>query len=135
QSFQVSGGPGWLTSEGFDIIAKPPQSAEGSSVGRVTKEQQSQVRQRLQALLAERFQLMIRRETKEMQVYSLGVARNGPKLLETDEERGITRNFGLLTGNGASTEGLTHVLASILRRPVLDRTGLSGNYKFQLEWA
>src|SRR5262249_21118907 len=66
QTFQVSGGPGWIETEGFDILAKPAHEAEsdpGSS--RLTDQQRDQARQRLQNLLAERFHLSIRHEPKE----------------------------------------------------------------------
>jgi uncharacterized protein (TIGR03435 family) len=69
---QVSGGPNWLDSERFDIVAKVPEGA--------TKEQ---VKVMLQDLLAERFHLMLHRETKELAVYALVVGAKGPKLKDS----------------------------------------------------
>ena len=66
---QVSGGPNWLDSERFDIVAKVPAGA--------TKEQ---VKVMLQNLLAERFKLTLHRETKELPIYALVVGAKGPKL-------------------------------------------------------
>src|SRR5580700_6734077 len=69
---QVSGGPNWLDSERFDIVAKVPQGA--------TKEQ---VKVMLQNLLAERFKLTLHRETKELPLYALVVGAKGPKLKDS----------------------------------------------------
>jgi uncharacterized protein (TIGR03435 family) len=73
KSFQVVG-PGWLDTERFDITAvMPPET---------TKEQ---FRAMLQNLLSDRFKLTVHRETKELPMYSLVVARNGPKMKESVE--------------------------------------------------
>ncbi len=69
---QISGGPDWLDTQRFDIVAKVPDGA--------TKEQ---VKIMLQNLLAERFKLAVHRETKEMPMYALTVAGKGPKLKKT----------------------------------------------------
>jgi uncharacterized protein (TIGR03435 family) len=73
QPYQLS--PGWKDSlEAFELSAKVPENA--------TKEQ---VRLMLQNLLAERFKLAIHRETKELQVYEMVVAKGGPKFKESVE--------------------------------------------------
>lgn len=69
---QISGGPNWLDSERFDIVAKVPEGA--------TKEQ---VKGMLQNLLAERFKLTLHRETKELPMYALVVGAKGPKLKDS----------------------------------------------------
>ena len=69
---QISGGPSWLDSERFDIMAKVPAAA--------TKEQ---VKVMLQNLLAERFKLTLHRETKELPIYALVAAAKGPKLKDS----------------------------------------------------
>jgi uncharacterized protein (TIGR03435 family) len=68
----VSGGPKWLDSERFDIVAKTPQGA--------TKEQ---VRVMLQNLLANRFKLTLHHETKELPIYALVLGSKGPKLKDS----------------------------------------------------
>jgi len=75
KSYQVQG-PSWMTpvAQRFDIVANLPAGA--------TKEQ---VPQMLQALLAERFKLVIHRDTKEHNVYALVVAKGGAKFTETQE--------------------------------------------------
>jgi uncharacterized protein (TIGR03435 family) len=69
--YQVQG-PDWMSAERFDVIAKLPEGASPE-----------QVPQMLQALLAERFQLKVHRESKEHSVYALVVGKNGPKLKES----------------------------------------------------
>jgi uncharacterized protein (TIGR03435 family) len=70
--YQVSGGPKWLDSEQFDIVAKVPEGA--------TKQE---VKVMLQNLLAERFKLTLHRESKELSVYALVVGAKGPKLKDS----------------------------------------------------
>ena len=142
QNFQISGGPGWFESQGFDILAKAPQSTEATDLRQMSDAQrkvfQKQVQQRLQALLAERFQLAIHRATKEMPVYALVVAKNGPKVKESTGGDGRRQEMrgrpGDLTGERATPEMLASTLARAVGRPVLDRTGLTGAYDFRLEW-
>jgi uncharacterized protein (TIGR03435 family) len=106
-SFQISGGPGWFDSDRFDIEAKP----EGS----VT---QLEVMQMLQTLMAERFKVAVHRETKEVVVYALGLAKNGPKLHEVKEDDTNSRT-GLRDGNGhiaATKSPMTPPCPSLGRR-------------------
>lgn len=69
---QIEGGASWLDTERFDIVAKVPSGA--------TKEQ---VKVMLQNLLAERFKLALRRETKDLSIYALVVDAKGAKLKES----------------------------------------------------
>jgi uncharacterized protein (TIGR03435 family) len=94
---QVSG-PSWLDSERFDIVAKT-ESGEPQP-------------QMLQAVLAERFNLAVHRETKEQTLYELVVAKNGPKLKKADPgEDDITGKRGHLTATRASMQRLARFLA------------------------
>jgi uncharacterized protein (TIGR03435 family) len=78
QPFQVSGGPGWVDSVHYDISAKA-----GAQVSR------EDVLLMLQALLADRFQLAFRRETRQLPVFALVLARKdgklGPRLIQSKE--------------------------------------------------
>jgi len=69
QPFQISGGPPWLDGIHYDILAKPDGQAK-----------QDEVPLMLQALLADRFQLILHRETRELPVYALVLARKDGKL-------------------------------------------------------
>lgn len=74
KDFQISGGPSWLTSERYDIVAK----ADMPNINR------DQLKVLLQSLLAERFNLKVHRETKELPIYTLVVGKNGHKLHESE---------------------------------------------------
>jgi uncharacterized protein (TIGR03435 family) len=147
RDFQISGGPGWINSDRYDIIAKSSRSdgleSAPSDPRQMTdgqlKTMQEQMREKLRALLADRFQLKFHRETKEEPVYALVVGKNGAKLQQSESKegnspRGLRMGRGQLTGMAAPLEMLTNALSNQLGRPVLDRTGLKGNFDFKLEW-
>lgn len=130
---RIQGGPPWTNSSRFDIVAKGPQSEQASPV--TGKALQDRVRQRLQVLLADRFKLAVLREAKEMPVYDLVVARNGPKFKEsTDQGQEGVRGSrpGEMIAERAGLNLLTINLTGTLGRPVIDRTGLIGRYDFKL---
>src|SRR5688572_22475662 len=70
QGFQIVGGPNWLDSDRFDIVAKTPDGMTAPD----------QMRPMLRALLADRFKLVAHNETREMPIYSLALARTDAKL-------------------------------------------------------
>ena len=126
---QITGGPGWINSTRFDVQGKPP-NATGSN---------AETHLRLQRLLADRFQLEMRKESKQMPIFALVVAKGGPKM-KADSSPGDAE---LKTGNGRGVLTATRVgmpaLAGFLNegqtgRPVTDMTGLQGKFDFRLEW-
>jgi uncharacterized protein (TIGR03435 family) len=124
KDYQLSGGLNWVDSERFDIVAKP----EGGG---------DEIAPMLRSLLADRFKLTVRRETKELPVYALVPARNGPKLRDAktgDSNTGGTIGRGHLTGHKMSIPELADVLSGSLDRTVLDRTGIQGVFDIELEW-
>lgn len=125
QDYQITGPP-WLNADRFDIVAK----AEGHA----TREQLSQM---LQTLLADRFQMKSHRESKELPVYELAAAKNGPKHFEKPESDAAPRRRmtnGNLVFTNAPISLFTEYLQrlQVVGRPVLDATGLKGNYDFTL---
>jgi len=140
QRNQLSG-PEWLSAARFDINARIPQGAT-----------RDQYRLMLQDLLAERFKLALHHETKEVQLFELAVAKNGPKLKELPAEAAAADD-GLQPAplmprppqgyNGAVTahrdqatmEWLAATLAGQLGQPVTDSTGLTGHYDIALHWS
>ena len=72
QDFQIIGGPSWIESDRWDIQTKAEENASPA-----------QVNEMLQTLLADRFQLKLHKETRELSVYELAIAKGGPKLQET----------------------------------------------------
>lgn len=136
KSYEYSGGPEWaagpMDGNSFDVIAQT------ESGGVLTE---AQAKQALQALLAERFQLKVHRETKEMPVYALVVGKNGPRFKESGSDaQGVTQG-NVTSATVASTfskqriDFLVRLLSSSADRPVLDKTGLTGVYDFKLEYA
>ena len=135
KDFQITGGPNWIGSDRYDISTK----AEGE--GQITPEQ---LRPMMQALLADRFKLTFHRETKEMPVYALVVGKNGPKMHESErapdgdrEGRGGTQirmSRGQITAQAMPMSMLATQLSNRLGRNVVDKTGLTGNYDFTLEF-
>lgn len=141
RDFQISGGPRWVDSELFNIVAKSASDSTGASTGNPSAHIQ-ETRLRLQALLAQRFQLKVRRETRELPVYVLEVGAKGAKLGENSAANssgtspaGINAGCGQMTGTNTSMANLAYKLSRQLDRTVLDRTSLTGNYDFQLSWA
>jgi bla regulator protein BlaR1 len=136
RQFQISGGPGWLNTERYDILAKSASDGNGDQVESI-----KETRIRLQWLLAQRFQLKVHRDTKELPVYVLALGKKGSKLIEAEapsapgsSATGIQARCGQMVGTSASMVNLAVYLSRQLDRSVLDRTGLSGKYNFQLEW-
>jgi len=131
RDFEISGGPAWSSSDRYDIIAKPEDASKVSPADR------SQMRLRIQSLLADRFQLKLHHETKEMPVYALVIAKNGSKLnqhLAGDKEGGLRRGRGQLAGKQIDMPFLALTLSRQLGRTVLDQTGLKGSYDVELNW-
>jgi len=95
-----------------------------------------QMRAALQALLADRFQLVIHRETKMMPGYVLAVAKNGFKLKETtdDGKANFGSNRGKFTAHEISMELLARNISGLLTSPVVDMTGIKGVFDLALEW-
>jgi bla regulator protein blaR1 len=154
RDFQISGGPGWVNSDRYDVMAKTERgNAAPPDAGNFQdpRKQMEQQRERLRALLTDRFRLKIRRDTKEMQAYALTPAKGGPKLKESKVEeptpvpdgskapqrpRGpmIRIGRGQITGQSITLDFLVRLLAQQVGRPVVDKTGLAGTYDLTLEW-
>jgi uncharacterized protein (TIGR03435 family) len=129
QPFQLSAGPSWIRTARYDIDAKAgdAQAARG------------QLRAMLQSLLADRFQLAVHRETRELPVYSLTIAKGGPKLTPVPNPpaaHGVDfRNGGtLILGRAATMQELAEALSFRVERSVTDHTGLDGRYDFRIEF-
>jgi uncharacterized protein (TIGR03435 family) len=145
QDFQISGaGPDWVGSEKYEIDAK--MGASGVDwLQKLTPDQRVIERRRmLQTLLADRFKLTIHRETKDIPVFMLVIAKNGPKL-PLSKPGGTFRGIGVppasaaggprwARGQTVSMANLAIRLSGILGRTVVDKTGLTGAYDISLEW-
>ena len=158
QSFQLTGGSDGLQTERYDIEAKPPDGAV------VTNDA---INAMLRAMLADRFKLKMRRETRESAIYELVFARSdrrfGEKLRQTSADCVAQRNRGTESGgslpdaarvrgedpipcgmvmsggnriaaNGEMMTRFATMLAPRVQRIVVDHTGLTGLYDFDLQF-
>jgi uncharacterized protein (TIGR03435 family) len=135
KEYQISG-PAWLGTLRYDILAK-------GSAGT----QHDQLPQMMQVLLQERFNLQAHRETKEFNVIALVVGKGGPKLRESvlvpgggqDGARiGLSMSpagVGRIEVKEGNMAALANTLSRLLGRPVIDTTGLTGRYDFDLEYS
>jgi len=130
---QVVGAPDWLTSERYDILAVTGDGAALTDVSR---------REYLQQLLAERCRFTFHRETREIRVYALVPAKDGPKVVA----HAGPGEYGMrvqpaddgrlrLRSTRGNMPRLAEILTGQVGELVVDRTGLSREYDFTLEWA
>lgn len=130
--YQISGWQDWLTeaNTSYDILAE----AESG-----TTPTMEQAKEMLKTLLADRFQFKLHHELKELPVYALILDKNGPKLKEgvADAKYAVMLSMGVkgtITAQKLSMSDFASALSNQMGRPVLDKTGLSGDYAFKLEW-
>lgn len=129
--FQVARGPGWMETEKYDISARADTPKDLS---------REELRPYLQDMLAQRFHLKFHREMKEGSAYALVSAKNGPKL--TEHTGGGLPAMGVSIGSGkADITGVKETMAKLAEylagqvgRPTIDRTGLTQEYDFRVEW-
>jgi uncharacterized protein (TIGR03435 family) len=135
----ISGGPAWMESDHYDILALTPGDQ------RPGHEQQMAM---LRTLLANRFGLAFHREPRVFSIYALGLAKGGAKLgsglkpstvAATDPPQLIStvypQKMVLPARNATMAEFVSLLQRAVLDRPVVDRTGLTGRYDFDLTWA
>jgi uncharacterized protein (TIGR03435 family) len=141
QDYQLSGGPAWMENDRYDIDARPEHPA--------THEQMMPM---LRSLLADRFQLAIHRETKTLAVYVLALAKGGPKFgpyfqrmnhgdpFPPDQGRiqlgGYLKNFvfALRANMGMFDPATGPIVPAADVPPILDRTGLDGEYSILVSY-
>lgn len=146
--FQLAGGPSWIDSVRVDVI--------GTTATTATREQISRM---VRSLLAERFNLAVHREQREMPVYALVVARDdgrlGPKLRQSTTDCAAATATGgaapqsssgqllcttrmspaSINAGGMTLPRLAQTLSGIVGRVVTDETKLTGAYDLQLGFA
>jgi len=145
----VTGGPAWLSSEHYDVVAKAPALSPTQPLSAPDKD----LLQMLQSLLIERFKLEIHHDKKVTSVYALVVGKKGASLKEsaadaTDKpscqiQRPQQRKDGLIlrtfackkVGMDDLADSLGSIAAAYIDLPVVNLTELKGVYDFTLEWA
>jgi bla regulator protein BlaR1 len=139
---QLAGGPGWIGSKRFDLAAVPDRPLGGDPKNMAPDQIlvfHKPVRLRLQRLLADRFQLELRRESTPMPIFALVAAKGGPKNLTVTKSTGdpqLKFGNGVLNAVGVDMATLAKFLSEgQTGRPVADMTDLKDKYDFHLEWA
>ena len=124
QDFQIVGGPKWMDNDRFEIEAKPAVGWSGD------------LHLLIQSFLAERFHLAIHRENRELRRYVLSVAKGGIRLNpNTSGSQTWSLGVGTLRGEKIPMEMLaTDLLQKVLHQPVVNQTGVSGNFDLKLAW-
>jgi uncharacterized protein (TIGR03435 family) len=149
--YQIAGGPGWIETDRFDVLAKAGRRMApmgGPFDG------PPELRAMLRRLLADRFGLVLRRETRQLPVFALVTARPdrrlGPQLTVSSVDCaalfakrtpdadpppcGIRGGYGSIVLEGSPIAQLAASLSGLLNVAVEDRTGLSGNFNLDLSW-
>jgi uncharacterized protein (TIGR03435 family) len=141
QQYQILDGPGWISSDHFDIEARAADP----------KTPPDRLRLMMQYLLADRFKLAVHRESKLSNVYDLLVPKGGPRItLSADQtspevngssppgagpNRGaIMLGPGSMIGHGAPISQFVSLLSQRLDRTVIDKTNLTGRFDIRLQW-
>lgn len=143
RDFQLADGPGWISDERYDIVAKsamvdsitldPRDETDAQRRDRVGR-----VRERLRSLLSERFGLRVHVEQRENTVLRLRIGKGGSKLapVKTDNAQGrVSTVDGRIQGYGAPVSMLVTQLSIATGLIVEDETGLRERYDFVLDWA
>ena len=135
----IPGAPKWIRTDWYDVQAKMSEPEIEKMRTLSVKEQKVFGRQLLQSLLADRFKLAVRPETTEAPAYELRLAKNGPRNMkkaadgENEAVDWIDSGYGQY--HGVSLAPLVKLLEMLTDCPVADKTGLSGKYDFELQWA
>lgn len=136
---KVQGGPSWLDTDRFDIVAKAPANTSPDTVKLM-----------LQALLADRFKLKVHMDSKLRPVFALSVGKGKPKLKESDGSPGSecegkpqnpapgTIPYAVVACHNRTMEqfaqDVRNMAGAYLTNPVVDQTGLKGNWDFEIKW-
>lgn len=127
---QIEGGPSWYETDLYDITGKPDHEGIGND---------RQIRAMVQKLLKDRFQLVYHTEKKELPVYAITVLKTGAKLTKSEANPVSLPGLGrgpnnLNVRNGTIAEFASLLQGGILDKPVIDQTGLTDRYDFQVKY-
>lgn len=131
----ISGGPAWVESDHYDIEAITPNDIQPSHDEQMTM---------LRKLLTDRFSLTFHREPKDFSIYELQLAKGGPRLKPAAEQPDdppqlistvYPQKIHLPARNATMRDFVSMMQRALLDRPVVDKTGLTARYDFDLEWA
>jgi uncharacterized protein (TIGR03435 family) len=143
----LSGGPNWVLSDRFDVQATIPAGSPGYTLLQLQSAEAPALQAMLRRLLADRFKLAVHQTTKDARVYILTALPGAETKLAASRPEGA-KAVGLgiepdenkefivhVRGHRASMADFTHVIEPVTHTPVLDRTGLTGEYDLDLKFA
>ena len=155
----IFGGPAWVSSDGYEILARAETSGEEArSTRNGTQPMFDRDRLRLQALLEARFSLKVHRETRQPPIFAVTVAKGGPKVqppncITFDPNRPVVLGPGQsrpaycgmapseqkgnsfkVTGSGVTMTRLLLSLSNFSARPFIDHTGYTPTFNATVEW-
>lgn len=140
---QITGGPAWMNELRYDVEAKFVPEV-GDALKKLTPDDRNFVRRyMMQQVLKERMNFAAHVDTKEVPSYDLVVGKNGPKLKASDptaKDNGtmmmrMDQGKMVITAKGMQLSNLARNLSGPAGRPVFDKTGLTGTYDINLEYA
>jgi len=135
---QVVGLPDWAKTEPIAVEAKMDADTTRALRKLPPMEQWKQMQLMLQAMLADRFALKAHRETNDLPIYELTVAKSGSKMKQTSpDSSGGSANYasGKVTAHEISIESVAANLSFAVGRMIVNKTGLEGGYDFTLDYA
>lgn len=128
---QLVGGPEWLRTEKFDVVADPETEKRPTS---------DQMKALVQHLLTERFHLVLHHGQKILSVYALVRTADQPKLKKSTADPNdipvvaYNPSGGLSVGNATMANVATFLQRFVLDRPAVDETGIPGHFDLELHW-
>ncbi len=130
----IFGLPGWAESAHYDINAKVLNGDPAQMKDLSPEERRMMVR----TLCEDRFALKWHYDTRVLPDYELVLAKGGAKFKQSasgGQHSGSSMQNEDLTVTAEPMSNLTEILSEVLKRPVVDQTGLSGNYDFHVKWS
>jgi uncharacterized protein (TIGR03435 family) len=160
---QIIGGPSWMATERWDIEAKAEEGHVAPPAGPIDPSSIDEINLRLQSLLEDRFQLKLHYERRELPLYIMTLAKDGPKMKAVDPppppdqapplpppdrrpEGGLPSNStpppgtfstppGMFVGTAITMPQIIYVVSRLLGRAVTDKTDLKGTFDVRLQFA
>lgn len=137
QDTQIVGEPDWAKSEKYDIDAKADPSVAEQTRNLGDQQDRLRAQQMLQQLVTDYFKVSLHQEVQDQTVYELVVGEGGSRLQRAPESKKMAMmrmGIGELNSEGTPLDLLVAQLSQRLGRTVVDKTGLKGNYVFNLHW-